>query len=65
VLEIRGIVGEVKNYELFDLSGRAANIVLEKRTDTYTAPVRHLSQGMYVLRVQAGDQIHQVKFVKK
>jgi PKD-like domain len=65
VLEIRGIVGEVKSYALFDMAGRAANFVLEKRTDTYAAPVRHLSQGMYVLRLHVGDQIQQVKFVKK
>ncbi|MCA6412780.1 MAG: VCBS repeat-containing protein, partial [Cytophagales bacterium] len=64
-LELRGIVGQLKNYQLFDMTGRSVGIVLDKQTSTYTASVQHLRQGMYVLRVQQGDQIHQIKFVKK
>jgi hypothetical protein len=64
-LELRGIVGQLKNYQLFDMTGRSVGIVLDKQTSTYTASVQHLLQGMYVLRVQHGDQIHQIKFVKK
>jgi hypothetical protein len=64
-LELRGIVGQLKNYQLFDMTGRSVGIVLDKQTSTYTASVQHLLQGMYVLRVQQGDQIHQIKFVKK
>ncbi|MCA6368864.1 MAG: T9SS type A sorting domain-containing protein, partial [Cytophagales bacterium] len=64
-LELQGIVGQLKNYQLFDMTGRSVGIVLDKQTSTYTASVQHLLQGMYVLRVQQGDQIHQIKFVKK
>jgi uncharacterized repeat protein (TIGR03803 family) len=65
MLEIRGITGEVKNYQLFDLAGRPTTIALEKRSAIYAGQVRHLSQGIYVLQVHEGDKIHQIKFIKK
>ncbi len=64
-LEVRGITGNIANSHLFDMTGRSNSIDLERKNEIYQANVRHLSAGVYLLRVQQGKSIHQIKFIKK
>ncbi len=64
-LEVRGLKGEVGGSQLIDMTGRSSLLVLEKREEIYRANVQSLSEGIYVLRVQAGSAVHQIKFIKK
>lgn len=65
VLEIRGLEGEIKSFQLLDLTGRTASFEVERNPSSYSASVRHLAQGMYILRVQVASELHQIKFIKK
>ncbi len=66
VIEIQGIMGELKAYQLYDMTGRASSdILLEKRSTTYSAQAGHLAQGMYLLRLHVGNNTYQIKFIKK
>jgi hypothetical protein len=66
VLQLNGIVGEIKSHQLFDMTGRAAApLTLEKKNDVYQASVEHLNQGVYVLRVVQENKVVQIKFIKK
>ncbi len=64
-LQVRGLYGEVRGSQLIDMTGQMSNIALEKQDEIYRANVQFLSDGIYVLRVQEGATIHQIKFVKK
>ncbi len=63
-VEVYGLQGELSGWALFDMSGRTATLAFEKSDNLYFAPVRHLSKGMYVLRLQQENKIYQLKFVK-
>jgi hypothetical protein len=66
LLQLNGIVGEIKSSHLFDVTGRvAAPLILEKKNDVYQASVEHLTQGVYVLRVVQENKVVQIKFIKK
>ena len=64
-LEVRGLKGEVGGSQLIDMTGRSSSLVLEKRDEIYRANVQSLSDGIYVLRIQEGSAVHQIKFIKK
>jgi uncharacterized protein YigE (DUF2233 family) len=51
--------------QLFDSQGRASSLVLEKRDGSFGANVQLLPPGIYFLRVQSGDTLRQMKFMKK
>jgi ELWxxDGT repeat protein len=63
-LEIRGLKDEVTGHQLYDMTGRPSALKLEKKDDVYGAAVEHLSQGIYLLRIQQGLSARQIKFVK-
>jgi hypothetical protein len=63
-LEVRGIEGELTNAQLFDLTGRAGMIVFEKNGDVHQANVQHVTKGVYLLKLTAGNKIHQIKIIK-
>jgi hypothetical protein len=66
VLQLNGIMGEIKSTHLFDMTGRASSpLTLEKKNDVYQASVEHLNQGVYVLRVVQENKVVQIKFIKK
>jgi hypothetical protein len=66
VLQVNGIVGEVKSTQLFDMTGRASlPLELEKTNDHYQTSVEHLSPGVYLLRILLAESVAQVKFIKK
>ena len=64
-LELLGLKGEVTGSQVFDMTGRMSSLVLEKRDEIHRANVEHLSQGIYLLRVQQDATVHQIKFIKK
>ncbi len=64
-LEVRGLKGEIGSSQLFEMTGRTSSLVLEKREAVHRASVQHLSQGVYLLRVQESNVIRQIKFIKK
>ena len=63
--EVAGLKGEVGTSLIYDLTGRSHSIELEKRNEVYRGNVPHLVQGVYLLRVQHGNTIKQIKFIKK
>ncbi len=66
ILQVNGIIGEVKSTQLFDMTGRASlPLVLEKSNDHYQTSVAHLSPGVYLLRILLAESVAQVKFIKK
>ena len=66
VLQLNGIVGEIKSNHVLDVTGRTATpLTLEKKNEVYQASVEHLNQGVYVLRILQENKVVQVKFVKK
>ena len=66
VLQIRGIIEEVKSTQLLDMTGRAtSSLILEKNHDVYQTRVEHLSPGVYLLRILFFDRVEQVRFIKK
>ena len=64
-LEVRGLKGEINTSQLSDMTGRTNTLTLEQRSTVHRANVQHLSQGVYLLRVQQGNSIYQIKFIKK
>jgi hypothetical protein len=64
-VEVRGIAGEPGDTRLYDLTGRIIPLLLERRDDAYHGDVRHLSHGIYLLRIQQGNSVRQVKLFKK
>ena len=64
-LELLGLKGEVTGSQVFDMTGRMSSLVLEKRDEIHRANVEHLSQGIYLLRVQQDATVHQIKFITK
>ena len=64
-VDIRGLKGEVGVAQFIDLTGRSIQVNLEKRDEVYRASVLGLSDGIYLLRIQDANSVHQVKFVKK
>jgi hypothetical protein len=50
---------------VFDMTGRTSSLSLERRGEVYRGSVQHLSPGVYLLRMQEGDNLHQVKFIKR
>ncbi len=64
-LELLGLKGEVTGSQVFDMTGRMSSMILEKRDEIHRANVEHLSQGIYLLRIQQDATIYQVKFIKK
>jgi hypothetical protein len=64
-LEVRGLQGEVTGTRLFDLTGRSNSLVFERTGDIYRANVQHISQGVYLLRIQEGNKNYQIKIIKK
>ena len=66
VMQLNGIVGEIKSYQLFDMAGRkSSQITLEKKNEVYQASVEHLAQGVHLLRILLENKVVQLKFVKK
>jgi hypothetical protein len=55
-LELCGITGELPQLELIDLAGRKNTIHFERLGEMFQANVAHLTIGVYVLRVQNGNQ---------
>ncbi len=64
-LELLGLKGEVTSSQVFDMTGRMSSMILEKRDESHRANVEHLSQGIYLSRIQQDATIFQVKFIKK
>ena len=64
-LELLGLKGEVTGSQVFDMTGRMSSLVLEKRNEIHRATVDHLSQGIYLLRIQQDASIYQIKFIKR
>ncbi|NOT74585.1 MAG: T9SS type A sorting domain-containing protein [Cyclobacteriaceae bacterium] len=50
---------------LTDLLGKTHVLNVEKESGNLQADVRHLSEGMYVLTIREGRNLHQIKFIKK
>ncbi len=66
VLQISGIIEEVKSTQLLDMTGRAtSSLILEKNHDVYQTRIEHLSPGGYLLRILFFDRVEQVRFIKK
>jgi uncharacterized repeat protein (TIGR03803 family) len=63
-VEVYGLQGDLSSWTLFDMSGRAASLALEKSRDRFIAPASHLAKGIYVLRLQQENKTYQLKFVK-
>lgn len=63
-LELRGLE-ELETAQIFDMAGAMTSIVLEKKGEYHLADVRGLAKGVYVLRVNKRNKIHQIKFVKE
>jgi len=64
-LEVRGLQGEVKDARLVDMTGRSNSLVFERIGKIYHANVQHISQGVYLLRIQERDKNYQIKIIKK
>jgi hypothetical protein len=64
-LEVRGITTDLMHTAVFDMTGRTSSLSLERRGEVYRGSVQHLSPGVYLLRMQEGDNLHQVKFIKR
>ena len=64
-LELLGLKGEVTGSQVFDMTGRMSSLVLERRDEIHRANVEHLSQGIYLLRIQQDASIYQIKFIKR
>jgi hypothetical protein len=63
-LQIDGIK-DVVTTQLVDVTGREVSLVLERNSGGYTADVRDLPSGLYVLRLINATAHYQLKFVKK
>jgi uncharacterized repeat protein (TIGR03803 family) len=64
VFEIIGLQDDVRGYEFFDLTGRVVKGLLEKKADIHIAQVQQFQQGIYLLRIEAGGKVYQIKFLK-
>jgi hypothetical protein len=66
VLQLNGIAEEIKSNQIFDITGRVASTLqFEKENGVHVAPVGHLTQGIYILKVQLDNKVAQVKFIKR
>ncbi len=63
-LQIDGIK-DVVSTQLVDVTGREVSLLLERNSTGYTADVRYLPSGLYVLRLINATAHYQLKFVKK
>lgn len=63
-LQIDGIK-DVVTTQLVDVTGREVSLLLERNSSGYTADVRDLPSGLYVLRLINATAHYQLKFVKK
>ncbi len=64
-LEVSGLPGEIISARLYDLAGRYSKLAFENSGPIRRANVQHLAQGIYLLRIQAGDMTYQFKVIKK
>jgi beta-glucanase (GH16 family) len=64
-LELSGIKGELSHVQLVDLTGRPNAIEFEKSKDVYHANVQHLARGTYLLKINEGGTMHNIKIVKR
>lgn len=64
-LELSGIIGELSDIQLVDLSGRKSTIELERRNDVIYANTQHLASGIYLLQVREGSMFYNIKVVKR
>ena len=64
-LEVRGLKGEISTSQLADMTGKINTLTLEQKSSVHSANVQHLAAGVYLLRVQQGNSIYQIKFIKK
>ncbi|CAN5415143.1 hypothetical protein BH09BAC3_BH09BAC3_05420 [soil metagenome] len=64
-IEVKGLAGEIYSSQVIDVLGKTSQIVFQKNADGYRGNVEDLSAGIYLLRIQDGNSVHQVKFVKK
>jgi hypothetical protein len=64
-LEVRGLPGDITGARLYDLTGRYSNLAFETTATTQRANVQNLAQGLYLLRLEAGNMSYQFKVIKK
>jgi uncharacterized repeat protein (TIGR03803 family) len=62
---LSGIEGGVSDIAVIDVLGRSISIKLERFENLATADVRALSPGLYVIRIEAQNNIQQLKFIKQ
>jgi len=64
-LMISGLPEETAECVVTDMKGRASPLKLERQNGNHRADVRNYGAGLYLVRVQASNEIHQIKFIKK
>lgn len=64
-LVISGLYAETSECMITDMTGRTVLLKLEKQNGTHRADVRSYGTGLYLVRVQSGSTIQQIKFIKK
>lgn len=64
-LMISGLRAEITECMITDITGRTAILKLERQNGTHRADVRNYATGLYLARVQSGNSVQQIKFIKK
>ena len=64
-LFISGLESETNECSIVDLLGRPTTMNLEKTGDLHRLTTESLVDGVYMLRVNQSNSVHQLKFVKK
>ncbi len=63
-VEVAGIQNEITDALVVDMMGKINPILLQKNGDAYRGSVEHLSNGVYLLRIQEGSLVYQIKLIK-
>ena len=64
-LEIKGLLNAPDKVQMLNMSGADHAVVFEKISESYRAYVGHLVAGVYILNVQAGSKVYQIKVLKR
>ncbi len=62
---VSGIKESITESTVTDAVGRSTAIKSEKQGDLFKGDVNGLSDGMYILKIQEGTQVHFIKFIKQ
>ncbi|HZX73739.1 MAG TPA: T9SS type A sorting domain-containing protein, partial [Cyclobacteriaceae bacterium] len=64
-LMISGLPTETTECMVTDMTGRTTTLKLERQNGVHRADVKNYGTGLYLARVQTGNEVHQIKFIKK